>query len=104
MKAPVSMTTVTSVVDYFVSLQKQHKVIERTNMIQNKWDMRDVIKHIDNNKDLKVLIQFYFLYSDEKTFESFFRRYDEYYETMLEVRRERAARRELARRTVEGSK
>lgn len=94
------MSKVTRVMKYFRSLQKDAGILDASNMVQNKWDMRTVIEHIDDDKRLKQLIQFYFLYSDAKTFRDFFDQYDSYYETMLNVIRDRRNRKNLLEETV----
>lgn len=95
------MEKVLRVISFFKSQQKKAGVTDNGNALQNKWDMRTVIQEIDNDRHLKQLILFFFDTSDDKTFKCFFRRYNEYYETMLQVKEDRAHRRALARKTLE---
>lgn len=88
--------------NFFRSLQKKAGVVEGGNIIQHKWNMREVMDHIDNKKHVKQLIMFYFDYSDNKSFTDFFRQYDKYYETMEDVKRDRKLRKAIMKRTLEG--
>ena len=92
------------VVMFFQSLQQEAGWVDNSNRIQNTWDMRVVIEHIDDDKMLKKLIKFFFLYSDDKSFRAFFTEYDSYYETMLSVIRDRQNRKQLLKETLEKGK
>lgn len=94
------MSKVSKVMKFFRNQQKEAGVMDSSNMVQNKWDMRTVIEHVDDDKMLKKLIQFFFLYSDRKTFRDFFDNYDSYYETMLNVIADRRNRKNLLEETV----
>ncbi len=95
------MEKVLRVVSFFKAQQKKAGVVDMGNALQNKWDMRTVIQEVENDRHLKQLILFFFDTSDDKTFKYFFRHYNEYYETMLHVKQDRAHRRALARKTLE---
>ncbi len=94
------MGKVRKVVMYFSRLQDEADWKDHSNRIQNTWDMRVVMEHIDNDLELKKLIKFFFLYSDNKSFEAFFREYDDYYESMLKVIEDRRNRKTLLEETV----
>ncbi len=71
-------------------------------MIQNKWNMRDVLNDIENVKHVENLIRFYFDTSDSKTFADFFNKYDQYYDSMMSLHRDRQHRKHLHSKTVKG--
>lgn len=90
------------VTSYFKNLQKKYGVDDISNRMRNQWNMETVLEDIDNDTHVKQLIQFYFLYSDTRTFKEFFDKYHEYYEAMLRVKADRVARAALRKQTVEG--
>lgn len=94
------MLKVSTVVQYFIKQQKEYGYRETGNMVQHKWNMRDVIDQIDDDRELRKLIRFFTLMSDDKSFDAFFRQYDEYYDTMLKVIEERQKRKALIIETV----
>lgn len=100
----VNMTQVTKMITHFRDMQRKHKVRDSSNMIQNKWDMRDVMSHIDEPGELETLIKFFFMMSDDKTFTHFFQQYSNYYDSMVSIRLERAHRRQLAQDTLKKGK
>lgn len=87
-------------VEYFRRIQKTYGYKEVTNIIQNKWNMRSVMEDIDNDAHVRQLIQFFLMYSDDKSFQCFFDQYDKYYQTMLDVKRDRALRKHLREQTI----
>lgn len=86
---------------YFKNMQKKYGVEDISNRLRNQWDMQTVIEDIDNDKHMKQLIQFYFLFSEDRTFKDFFNKYNEYYESMLRVKADRVRRAALRKQTVE---
>lgn len=90
-------------VEYFTKLQKQeYNYIETGNVVQAKWDMRVVMEQINDDHVLKKLIQYFLLLSDDKSLKEFFNKYNDYYESMLNVMEDRAARKALREKTVKG--
>lgn len=100
------MAVIIELMTTFIDYQKQHNVRDNSNMIQNKWDMRDVYRHIGSDKEMKMLIRFYMQFSDDRTFKRFFMEYAAYYDKMLETIADRRLRARLAKETLEktGSK
>lgn len=85
---------------YFRRLQKERGYDETGNIVQAKWDMRAVMEDIEDDRMLKKLMMFFLDTSDDKSFQMFFRKYHEYYETMLEVMADRAHVRYLKEQTL----
>lgn len=84
----------------FKQHQKQKGVVERGNVLQQKWNMRDIMMEIEP-PELKKLIRFYMDIDEEKTIDRFFQKYDSYYETMLDTIAERRRSRAAVKRTME---
>lgn len=102
MKVP--MNTVAVIMDYFQKQQLKYNYFESGNVLQHKWDMRDVASQMSSGAELQQLIQFFMLYSDDKSMSFFFRHYDEYYETMQRVKADRLHRRYLQEQTLKSDK
>lgn len=84
----------------FKKYQKEKGVTERGNVLQQKWNMRDIMMDI-SAPEVKKLIRFYMDIDEEKTIDRFFQKYDEYYTTMIDTIAERRRSRAAVRRTME---
>lgn len=84
----------------FKKYQNKKNVSERGNVIQQKWNMRDIMMDVPA-ADLKKLIRFYIDVDEEKTIDRFFQKYDEYYQIMIETIAERRRSRAAIKRTME---
>lgn len=84
----------------FKKYQKEKGVTERGNVLQQKWNMRDILMDIPE-PELKKLIRFYMDIDEEKSIDRFFQKYDDYYTTMLDTIAERRRSRAAVRRTME---
>ena len=96
----MTMAQVGKVMTYFNKLQKKHGYTEYGNVLQQKWDMRDIIESIPTKDELEQLMKFFMLYSDDKSFQYFAWNYHNYYETMLRVKEDRLKRRYLQEETL----
>lgn len=94
-----SMKEASDAVRYFKNLQKEHGCKDSSSIVQNKWNMKDIIEDIDNDKDLKKLMMFFMKNSDDKTFKYFTYNYADYYNTMLDVIEQRKRDRALLLKT-----
>lgn len=97
------LVTAKRYVHKFIEHQKKFGVKETPNIIQCGWNMRDVIEHVNNEVHMKQLLQFYFKYSDSKTFRDFFYTYHEYYDKMIEVKEDRKRRKAIFNETMKRS-
>lgn len=88
--------------EYFKREQRKYNYVETGNILQHKWDMRDVASQMESGKELRQLIQFFMLFSDDRSMSHFFKNYDSYYETMQNVKRDRLHRRYLQNKTLKG--
>lgn len=95
-----TMTEAMQMVMFFKSLQEKRGLYDRGNILQQKWDMRDVMSEVPLN-DLKKLIRFFLDVDEEKTLQRFFMKYDEYYSTMKETIAERKRSRAAIKKTME---
>lgn len=95
-----SMAEASKMLMFFKSLQKKKGITDSGNVLQQKWDMRDVMLDIPS-KDIKKLIKFYIDIDEEKTIQRFFTKYHEYYETMQETILERRRSRAAVKKTME---
>lgn len=86
-------------VERFRQLQKEAKFRDSVSLVYAKWDMKTAMEDIGDIEEFEILIQFFMLTSDDKSFRYFFGNYKEYYEAMLRVRADRAHRRALRRQT-----
>ena len=84
----------------FKKHQKEKGVVERGNVLQQKWNMRDIMMDI-SVPEVKKLIRFYMDVDEEKTIDRFFQKYDEYYTVMLDTIAERRRSRAAVKRTME---
>lgn len=84
----------------FKKYQKEKGVVERGNVLQQKWNMRDIMMDI-SVPEVKKLIRFYMDVDEEKTIDRFFQKYDEYYTVMLDTIAERRRSRAAVKRTME---
>lgn len=79
---------------YFKSLQKEKKYKESGNIVQSKFDMKDILEHVDDTDTAKKLMMFFVKNSDDLSFKYFKKTYAEYLESMLYIidqrRRDRA--------------
>ena len=96
----VTMPQVAKVMTYFNKLQKSNGWTETGNVLQQKWDMRDIIESIPTSEELQQLMKFFMLFSDDKSFQYFAYNYHHYYETMLRVKEDRLKRRYLQEETL----
>lgn len=87
---------------FFKKKQREYGYKDTSNMLQNKWNMRDILDAMDDYDELVKLIQFFLLLSDDKSFKEFFKHYHSYYESMLETIHDRAVRKALREKTVKG--
>lgn len=94
-----SMKEASDAVRYFKNLQRDHGFKDSSSIVQNKWNMKDIIEDVDNDADLKKLMMFFIKNSDDKTFKHFAYKYAEYYETMLDVIAQRKRDRALLLKT-----
>lgn len=85
---------------FFKSLQKQRNIHDSGNVLQQKWDMKDIMSEVPT-EDLKKLIRFFIDVDEEKTISRFFQKYDSYYDTMKETIAERKRSRAAIKRTLE---
>lgn len=96
----VSLADASKTLQFFKQKQKEKKIRDKGNVLQQKWDMRDVMMDVPS-KDMQKLIRFYLDVDEEKTVDRFFKKYDEYYETMQETIAERKRSRAAVKRTLE---
>lgn len=99
----VSMPQVSKVMDFFVRQQKKYNFIDSGNIVQQKWDMRDIARSMPSGVELQQLIEFFMMFSDDRSFKYFSYHYDEYYDTMLRVKEDRLRRRYLQNETLSRS-
>lgn len=85
---------------YFKQLQKEHGYKDNSNVMQAKFDMKDILEHIEDEKEIKKLMLFFLKTSDDKSFKYFKRQYADYYETMLYIIQQRKEDRALIRRNA----
>lgn len=90
--------------DLFISLQKENNIRETINVNNAKWTMKDVLEQLGSEKELELLIKFFFLFSTNKTWQEFEYRYDEYYESLQEYRIARRQSIALRQQTISRKK
>lgn len=97
-----TMNDASDMVVFFKIQQKKHGFTEPEfgNIIQQRFNMRDIMNDIPE-KDMEKLVIFYIRYDDDKSLSNFFRRYNEYYQSFVEVRRDRRRRKALLKKTME---
>lgn len=95
-----SMAEASKMLMFFKSLQRKKGVTDTGNVLQQKWDMRDVMADIPP-EDIKKLMRFYMDVDEEKSIQRFFMKYHEYYETMQDTIRERRRSRAAIKQTME---
>lgn len=84
----------------FKKYQKAKGVSERGNVLQQKWNMRDIMMDIPS-QEVEKLIRFYVDVDEEKTIDRFFQKYDQYYDVMLDTIAERRRSRNAVKKTME---
>jgi len=95
-----TMAQAMEMVMFFKSCQEGKGLYDRGNILQQKWDMRDVMLTVPQ-EDMKKLIRFFIDVDEEKTLQRFFHKYDEYYDVMKETIAERKRSRAAVRKTME---
>lgn len=95
-----TMAEASKMLMFFKSLQSKKGVKDGGNVLQQKWDIRDVMAEIPQ-EDMKKLIRFYLDVDEEKTIQRFFMKYHEYYDVMKETIAERRRSRAAIKRTME---
>lgn len=98
------MKEATDALRYFKLLQKEHGFKDNSSIVQDKWNMKDILEDIENKKDLKKLMMFFVKNSDDKTFKHFSYKYAEYYDTMLDIISQRKQDRALLLKTAKKEK
>lgn len=96
----VTLKQVDAVMDFFQKLQSKYGHTETGNVTQLKWDMRAIAQQMDSGQELQELIQFFMLFSEDRSLKFFTYKYDEYRETMNRVKADRLHRRYLAEQTI----
>ena len=96
----VTMAEAMQMVMFFKSKQEEKGLYDRGNILQQKWDMRDVMSEVPP-KDMKKLIRFFLDVDEDKTLQRFFMKYDEYYNIMQETIAERRRSRAAVKKTME---
>ncbi|QLF83329.1 hypothetical protein SEA_NICEHOUSE_85 [Rhodococcus phage NiceHouse] len=99
----VTLKQVDAIMSLFHQLQQKHGYKDYTNVVRAKWDMLAVARAVDSSEELTQLIQFFMLYSDDKSYKTFFDKYDSYLETMLRVKADRLHRMWLQQETLRKS-
>ena len=84
----------------FKAKQREKGIVDKGNILQQKWDMRDVMDEVPSEHFVK-LMRFFLDVDEEKTLDKFFKTYDQYYETMLETIAERKRSRAAVKKTME---
>lgn len=84
----------------FKAKQKQYGIVDKGNVLQQKWDMRDIMNDVPKEHFVK-LMRFFLQIDEEKTIDKFVKTYDQYYDTMLETIAERKRSRAAVRKTME---
>lgn len=100
----VTLKQVDAIMRFFQSQQEKYGHRDYGNIIQYKWDMLAVARQMETGDQLKQLIQFFMLTSDNRSYEYFFQRYHEFLEVMERVKADRAHRKYLAQKTAEEMK
>lgn len=95
-----TMAEAMQMVMFFKSKQEEKGLVDRGNILQQKWDMRDVMSEVPP-KDMKKLIRFFLDVDEDKTLQKFFMKYDEYYNVMQETIAERRRSRAAVKKTME---
>lgn len=100
----VTLKRVDAIMRFFQEEQLKHGHQEYGNIVAHKWNMLAVARQIGAGRELRQLIQFFMLTSDDRSYDHFFQRYHEYFETMNRVKEDRAHRKYLAQKTAESMK
>lgn len=100
----VTMNQVSAIMEFFQALQQKYNYSESGNVLHYKWDMRAVANQIADSNELRMLIEFFMLFSDDRSFDYFFRYYHEYYDKMKQVQEDRLRRAYLQKKTIEAVK
>lgn len=100
----VTLKQVDAIMSFFHQLQQKYGYKDYTNVVRAKWDMLAVARAVDSSEELTQLIQFFMLYSDDKSYKTFFDKYDSYLETMLRVKQDRLHRMYLQGETLSAQK
>lgn len=99
-----TMQQVAKVMTYFNKLQKKYGHTEQGNVLQQKWDMRDIINAVDSKEELDQLFKFFMEFSTDRSFQYFAYNYHSFYESMQRVKIDRLKRRFLQQETLERAK
>lgn len=85
---------------YFKKLQREAGYKDSSNVLQDKWNMREIMDDINDDVFVKKLFRFYMAYSDDKSIKNFFYNYNDYKDALENYLEDKAARRHLAQKTV----
>ncbi|AWN03933.1 hypothetical protein PBI_PEREGRIN_94 [Rhodococcus phage Peregrin] len=89
---------------FFRSQQKEHGITDISNAVQNFWDMKTILDSMNDDKELKKLIQFFMIMDDSKSFYNFKTQYDEYLIAMHNYIIDRRHRKALLQQTLDKHK
>lgn len=91
----------TNAVKYFKTLQKEHNFIDHnTSLMQDKWDMKDVLDDIDNKAEAVKLFKFFMMTSSDMSLKHFFFVYHDYLTTMQNIIRQRKQDKATLEKTI----
>jgi hypothetical protein len=100
----VEIPKVIAVMSFFAREQAKRGYKETGNIIQLKWDMREVMDQFSDNQDhFKKLILFFMMFSDDLSLRHFISNYHEYNDSMNKTIEDRALVRSLLKRTAKGA-
>lgn len=103
--AGVKLNEITKLVQKFRLMQKQAGVNDPCNVVNMKWTMRDIVIDMDNNmKRMEVLLSFFFMVSETKTWDDFVYNYESYWTAFVDWRMDRDHMAQLQRETLERTK
>lgn len=89
---------------FFIHKQREAGVRETFNFNNAKWSMHDIMDQVEDDKLVSLLIEYFFLMSESKSWNDFLYNYDEYLERFEEAKSNFARRAYLQAETVKRSK
>lgn len=90
--------------DYFLKMQRKYGYEETGNIVTFMWDLRIIADQINNDDELKQLIEFYIKLADNPSAAGFKNQYSDYLDSMRDKKRELAHLEYLKQQTVKGKK
>lgn len=101
--AQTPIVRASNMVKVFIRNQKAAGLSEIFNFNNAKWSMHDIMEQIDDDRQVSLLIEYFFLVSEKKTWYDFLYNYQYYLESFEETKIAYAQRAYLQAQTIKRS-